>query len=249
MPERPIGAVSKTVVPARVPGVRIPPSPPSSSSRAPCARSLPSDLLLGPRSTEQDLEALVGSQRLQRLVLGVSSSAMRARLSRRRARSKLRRVAVGAPRSRGATRTRSEAPSRRGVRVAEGARLESVYTGNRIEGSNPSLSAIFRTRCPARSEAGAEEGRVRRNGTVRTWSGRERSSHKYAVSCAVGAPASLPLPHLERRWGSSAGARCRSPEARACCARTMRACSQRPSSNGLRPSSNSVRPSSSGPRP
>jgi hypothetical protein len=25
--------------------------------------------------------------------------------------------------------------------VAEGARLESVYTGNRIEGSNPSLSA------------------------------------------------------------------------------------------------------------
>jgi hypothetical protein len=27
--------------------------------------------------------------------------------------------------------------------VAEGARLESVYTGNRIEGSNPSLSAIF----------------------------------------------------------------------------------------------------------
>src|SRR6185312_10782120 len=29
----------------------------------------------------------------------------------------------------------------RGGRVAEGARLESVYTGNRIEGSNPSLSA------------------------------------------------------------------------------------------------------------
>ena len=29
----------------------------------------------------------------------------------------------------------------RGVRVVEGARLESVYTGNRIEGSNPSLSA------------------------------------------------------------------------------------------------------------
>ena len=28
------------------------------------------------------------------------------------------------------------------VRVVEGARLESVYTGNRIEGSNPSLSAI-----------------------------------------------------------------------------------------------------------
>lgn len=31
---------------------------------------------------------------------------------------------------------------RRGGRVAEGARLERVYTGNRIEGSNPSLSAM-----------------------------------------------------------------------------------------------------------
>ena len=31
---------------------------------------------------------------------------------------------------------------RRGGRVVEGARLERVYTGNRIEGSNPSLSAI-----------------------------------------------------------------------------------------------------------
>src|SRR5207237_5092003 len=31
---------------------------------------------------------------------------------------------------------------RRDGRVAEGARLESVYTGNRIGGSNPSLSAI-----------------------------------------------------------------------------------------------------------
>ena len=30
---------------------------------------------------------------------------------------------------------------RRGGRVVEGARLERVYTGNRIEGSNPSLSA------------------------------------------------------------------------------------------------------------
>jgi hypothetical protein len=29
----------------------------------------------------------------------------------------------------------------RGGRVAEGARLESVYTGNRIVGSNPTLSA------------------------------------------------------------------------------------------------------------
>ena len=34
-------------------------------------------------------------------------------------------------------------PQRTGGRVAEGARLERVYTGNRIEGSNPSLSAIF----------------------------------------------------------------------------------------------------------
>jgi hypothetical protein len=31
----------------------------------------------------------------------------------------------------------------RGGRVVEGARLESVYTGNCIEGSNPSLSARF----------------------------------------------------------------------------------------------------------
>ena len=27
--------------------------------------------------------------------------------------------------------------------MVEGARLESVYTGNRIEGSNPSLSAMY----------------------------------------------------------------------------------------------------------
>src|SRR5579872_6252428 len=32
-------------------------------------------------------------------------------------------------------------PMRRGGRVAEGARLESVYTGNRIVGSNPTPSA------------------------------------------------------------------------------------------------------------
>ena len=31
---------------------------------------------------------------------------------------------------------------RRGGRVVEGARLESVFTGNRIGGSNPALSAI-----------------------------------------------------------------------------------------------------------
>ena len=34
------------------------------------------------------------------------------------------------------------APSRRGVRVAEGAALEMPYTGNRIGGSNPPLSAF-----------------------------------------------------------------------------------------------------------
>ena len=36
---------------------------------------------------------------------------------------------------------------RRGVRVVEGARLESVYSGNAIAGSNPALSAIKR-KCP-----------------------------------------------------------------------------------------------------
>ena len=47
----------------------------------------------------------------------------------------------------------SEAALRRGGRVVEGARLERVYTGNRIEGSNPSLSAschsesVLRSRC------------------------------------------------------------------------------------------------------
>ena len=30
--------------------------------------------------------------------------------------------------------------------MVEGARLESVYTGNRIEGSNPFLSAVFLNR-------------------------------------------------------------------------------------------------------
>jgi hypothetical protein len=35
------------------------------------------------------------------------------------------------------------AARRRGGRVAEGARLESVYTGNRIVGSNPTPSAIL----------------------------------------------------------------------------------------------------------
>ncbi len=34
---------------------------------------------------------------------------------------------------------------RRGVRVAEGARLESVCGGNFTAGSNPALSAIFQS--------------------------------------------------------------------------------------------------------
>ena len=33
--------------------------------------------------------------------------------------------------------------ARRGVRAVEGARLESVYTGHRIVGSNPTLSATM----------------------------------------------------------------------------------------------------------
>ncbi len=40
-------------------------------------------------------------------------------------------------------RSRCKAETRRGGRVAEGARLESVYTGNRIAGSNPAPSATF----------------------------------------------------------------------------------------------------------
>ena len=35
--------------------------------------------------------------------------------------------------------------SRRGGRVVEGARLESVYTGNRIAGSNPAPSANLKS--------------------------------------------------------------------------------------------------------
>jgi hypothetical protein len=38
---------------------------------------------------------------------------------------------------------------RRGVRVVEGARLESVYTRKGIAGSNPALSANKRTRVPS----------------------------------------------------------------------------------------------------
>lgn len=41
----------------------------------------------------------------------------------------------------GVAKPAATAPGRRGGRVVEGARLESVYTGNRIAGSNPALSA------------------------------------------------------------------------------------------------------------
>ena len=34
-------------------------------------------------------------------------------------------------------------PPRRPARVVEEARLESVYTGNRIKGSNPLVSAMY----------------------------------------------------------------------------------------------------------
>lgn len=40
---------------------------------------------------------------------------------------------------------RREGKGRRGGRVVEGARLESVFTGNRNAGSNPALSAILTT--------------------------------------------------------------------------------------------------------
>jgi hypothetical protein len=36
--------------------------------------------------------------------------------------------------------------------VVEGARLESVYTGNRIKGSNPFLSAILNPVLPLRKK-------------------------------------------------------------------------------------------------
>lgn len=44
------------------------------------------------------------------------------------------------PNPRGKT-GRREMPGRRGGRVVEGARLESVFTGDRNAGSNPALSA------------------------------------------------------------------------------------------------------------
>ena len=43
----------------------------------------------------------------------------------------------------------------RGVRVVEGARLESVYRGNSIAGSNPALSASARPNLSAQASSGA----------------------------------------------------------------------------------------------
>lgn len=47
------------------------------------------------------------------------------------------------PNSRGETGRVENAKGRRGGRVVEGARLESVFTGDRNAGSNPALSASF----------------------------------------------------------------------------------------------------------
>ena len=46
------------------------------------------------------------------------------------------------PNPRGET-GRRDMQGRRGGRVVEGARLESVFTGDRNAGSNPALSAIY----------------------------------------------------------------------------------------------------------
>ena len=53
-------------------------------------------------------------------------------------------------------RLRNCAGIRRGGRVAEGARLERVYTGNRIEGSNPSLSASDLREIPSEGQPPAQ---------------------------------------------------------------------------------------------
>src|SRR5438445_11408790 len=72
--------------------------------------------------------------------------------------------------------------TRRDGRVAEGARLESVYTGNRIGGSNPSLSAspfIFlrlKAMCATMSAsiAGVAHGRITSSSLDETGSDRDR---------------------------------------------------------------------------
>jgi hypothetical protein len=115
----------------------------------------------------------------------------------------------------------TDEPVRRGVRVAEGARLESVCTGNRTAGSNPALSANkkrpwfvdrgswFETPLPADScsaviarkrsahgarvaECGGKQGaRVPRDGAPRTSSGPEGSSDKGTATGAAVSPGSL----------------------------------------------------------
>jgi hypothetical protein len=65
---------------------------------------------------------------------------------------------------------------RRDVRVAEGARLESVYTGNRIEGSNPSLSANHRNR--AQQKLGFVFSEARPNASFETCRRKNKSSEQ-----------------------------------------------------------------------
>ena len=69
-----------------------------------------------------------GRSRLVHHAEGAQPRAVRAQVPR------IARLAIDAGR-------RQNNPRRRDGRVAEGARLESVYTGNRIVGSNPTLSA------------------------------------------------------------------------------------------------------------
>ena len=74
--------------------------------------------------------------------------------------------------------------------MAEGARLESVYTGNRIEGSNPSLSAMFynRTTSPWAS-------------AIR-WSPHPRARLRvgYAASCAAAPAMGVPTASSPERY-------------------------------------------------
>ena len=159
MAERLNAPVSKTGVPARAPGVQIPLSPPlcslSTSSRG-CAR-------------RRARRTRWRSQRARR-------SAVR-RSPGRRAEGRW------APSSRRRLDVCSHASQPvgilgRGDRAAEGARLESVCTGNRTAGSNPALSAI-------RFEARARKW-VRSPVVVpfRTGSDRERSSPKVPAPSA-----------------------------------------------------------------
>src|SRR2546421_8014253 len=78
------------------------------------------------------------------------------------------------------------APSRRDGRVAEGARLESVYTGNRIVGSNPTPSA----RAPAIGGATKVPAQVPRH-----WS----SFFLWVTAVSTGARLALPRLTINRR--------------------------------------------------